>query len=146
MQACNKAVTRIKQGEEEVPSASVGCAACSLAPSQRWFLALLVGGTTEIGIETRPYRALCTPLIFLLYKVRVIIYFQKRGRGRGNESKRAHVDDCRGLLKPRAWLLLSHAGCLISRLHHAPRNVRFEECLPRQVAGGGGVLAVKSIK
>lgn len=42
VQACNRAVTRIKQCEEEAPSASAGCAACSLATSQRCFLALLV--------------------------------------------------------------------------------------------------------
>ena len=72
--------------------------------------------------------------------------FQKRGRGRRRESRHAHVDDCRGPLEPRVWPLLMRAGCLLARLYHASRNVRSEECLPRQTAGGGGVLAVKRVE
>lgn len=74
------------------------------------------------------------------------MYFQKRGRGRSNESKHLRLNDSSRPLNPGAELLLTHTGCLIYRLHRALRNVSFEECLPRQIAGGGGeVLAVTSI-
>lgn len=91
---------RIKHGEEEAPpSASVGWPASSLAPNQRCLPELLEWGTTtEIEQKLRLRQAIRTPLIFLLYKVRVVMYFQKRGRGRRNESKHLHFNDsCRPL-------------------------------------------------
>lgn len=60
-------------------------------------------------------------------------------------DNRLRVDDGCGPLKPGAYQLLLHAGCFVYKLHHAPRNVSFEECLPRQIAGGGGVLAVQTM-
>lgn len=38
-----------------------------------------------------------------------------------------------------AWLVFTHTGCLIYRLHHTPGNVSFEECLLGQIAEGGGL-------
>lgn len=94
--------------------------------------------------KLRLYPAICTPLLFLLHKVRGITDFRKREE-EGDIKRRGddlHVNDCSGPLRPGASLLLMPTGCLICKLYHVPRNV--EECLPGQITSGG-VLAVKSM-
>lgn len=128
----------VEQSKEEAPLVLVDGVASSLATCQRWFPgSCCTWPYWNWNRNLDPHWAIYTSLIFLLFKVRVMIYLQKRGRGRQKESKHLCIDGCRGPLMSGPLLLLTHTGCLSYKLHHAPGNVSFEECLLRWIAGGG---------